>query len=52
MILPDEEIPAALRTWAAEIDKDPSRYDTRKEDAELLRRAAELIEHLFRRQRS
>jgi len=51
-MLTDDEIPAELRTWAAEIEKDPSRYPTRKVDAELLRRAAELIERLSRRRRS
>jgi hypothetical protein len=46
-MLKDNEIAAALRAMAAEIRKDPSRYPTRKEDAEVLERAADLIDAIF-----
>jgi hypothetical protein len=52
-MIDDVEIPAALRAWAKEIRKDPSRYATGAEDAKLLDRAADLIERALKaRQRS
>ncbi len=50
MRLNDNEIAAALREWAKQIRSE--RYATAKEDAELLERAAALIERLLRKPRA
>jgi hypothetical protein len=49
-MLDDNEITAALREWAKQIRSE--RYATAQADAELLERAAALIERLSKRQRS